>query len=706
MKNTLPILMLFLLMPLSMRAQWMKTNALPGGNVHGFLNHGDTVLAGIGSEAYFSTNRGKSWIPVAAAPVNVFRLRDSDGHSVLFIGHDPFEEKYRWYRSDDFFQTAVPVLPADTMPFYEMIFAFSHIYSYGNNGVYRTNDNGANWEYLTSQRIESIKLKGTKLFAFNGNNQMLCSDDEGNTWDTLLTTNGFIRDYIIPDHRTFVFTDQGCHVSDNGGQSWQYYPNSIFSDHNFKFVWHNGVIFGANYEVLIKSTDLGQTWTTVNLPSTLAYPASAIVSSGNAVMIGGAQYVNSPGMHRSIDNGITWTPVSMGIRAAVGKFRKTGNDLLIAGSDGVYRRDVNSEIWVKEPINIPELSGNYWGIFDYVEINDHKIISTWYAPWVSTNGGFFWANSQFSNPLPWDQDEITQMEIIEDKVLGWGFAGGHANQYYTSEDEGLSFERLNLSNIFAMDIDSQRAFALHSNGTIYRSDDACETWQIHSQSLPKDSCNTWFPYESRLIVRGNVFIAYAEIGSTFLFMHISLDGAQNWSSYCQEDNLSSLPWGNSEIRDIALVGNKLVAATQKGIYVSENGVQDWLARNEGLWQVNIRDLIVHDGYLWAAATNGGVWRRPVSELELHVESETRAEKENWNDALKIYPNPAAERLFVEGNKEAGAIEIRDMTGRLLVQKNINTGINPLEITSFKPGVYQLIFVGQSGGRVVRKVAIL
>jgi photosystem II stability/assembly factor-like uncharacterized protein len=698
MKNTLPILMLLSLAQVSLQAQWMKTGALPGGDVSYLLNHGDTVLARIGAELYFSANHGKTWNPVFTSPVDILRLDDSDGHSVLFRGKNPLDETTGWYRSDDFFQTVAPLTPPDTLLFYEMILAFDYLYAGGENGLYRTNDNGANWELLSTQRINTIKLQGAKLFAFNGINQMLCSVDEGITWDTLLTANGFIRDYIIPDHRIFVFTNLGCQISENGGQSWQFYPNDLNS---FKFVWHNGVIYGRNDEHLIQSSDFGQTWTTVNLPSQIAW---LMVSSGNTLLVGGRQAFNTPGMFRSMDGGTSWIPVSMGIRASAGKFRKIGDDLLIAGTDGLYRRQANGEIWGKEAFNIPAMNGIFWIMSDYIEINNHKIVSNGYESMVSTNGGLAWEFSQFINSNPWE-DYIEQMEIIGNKVLGWGLMSGHFPQYYLSEDDGLSFERLNLGNIFAMDIDNQQAFALNGSGIIYRSDDACETWVIHSQSLPIDSCIGWHPLEARLIVRGNVFIVYTRVGSSFFSMHISLDGGQTWSSYCKEDNPSGLPWGTSEIRDLAYVGNNLVAATQKGIYVSENGGQTWEARSEGLWHRNINDLIVHDGYLWAAAVNGGVWRRPLNELELHNESETRIEREEWANALTIYPNPATGRLFIESNKEAGQLEIRDMTGRLLVQKNINAGITPLEVTLLKPGVYQVVFTGQSGGRVVRKIVI-
>lgn len=690
----------------------MKTNALPGGNVGSFLNYGDTILADIGAELYYSTNHGKSWNPVfiPALLTDIF-LSDADGESVLFSAYNPVEDKINWFRSDDFFQTVLPLTSPDTLPFYEMIFAFGHIYARNINGIFRTSNNGADWIHLTGQFFYRLKVQGQKLLSSDGSAQLYYSDNEGDTWDTLLTANGYIRDFIVSDDQIYVFTHLGCQVSPDGGQSWQFYVNNVLGEDFSRFIWHNGSIFGSNYHhQIIKSSDLGQTWTQVAPPAQSVYPVRILASSGNTLLIGGLQSVNSPGMHRSIDNGNSWIPVSMGIRAASGKFRKTGNDLHIAGMDGVYRREINGEFWVKEAFSLPEPNYSFWQVSDYLKINGNYIISDRGVPWTSTDGGNNWEIPQITHNQHWYLDEITDLETIGNKVLAWGVAEGHAYKYLISEDNGLSFNPLNLGGIFAMDIDNQQVYALNSSGTIFRSDDACETWQIHSQSLPRDSCIAWSPLEFRLFVRDSVFFVQRSAlysSHDFRALFISRDGGQTWDFYCQEDSPSGLTWGNNSVRDVVSLGNNLAVATRSGIYISENGGQNWVARNEGLWHPDIEDLIVHDGYLWAATLNGGVWRRPLSELELHVESETRAEKENWNDALKIYPNPAAERLFVEGNKEAGAIEIRDLAGRLLIQKNINAGgITPLETASLKPGVYQVIFTGQSGGRVVKKVAIL
>ncbi|MBC7777201.1 MAG: T9SS type A sorting domain-containing protein, partial [Phycisphaerae bacterium] len=74
-----------------------------------------------------------------------------------------------------------------------------------------------------------------------------------------------------------------------------------------------------------------------------------------------------------------------------------------------------------------------------------------------------------------------------------------------------------------------------------------------------------------------------------------------------------LPFGEAIFNDLLYIGNNLVAATNNGIFRSQNDGTDWFDWNDGLSD-RIIDLEIHDGYLWAGTQGSGIWKRSLDEL--------------------------------------------------------------------------------------------
>ena len=73
----------------------------------------------------------------------------------------------------------------------------------------------------------------------------------------------------------------------------------------------------------------------------------------------------------------------------------------------------------------------------------------------------------------------------------------------------------------------------------------------------------------------------------------------------------------------------------------------------------------------------------------------------------VYPNPASDKLFVNlANRKFLQINMYDLTGRLLVQKNINkqTGLIEINTSGFIKGLYLLILRGDDG-MILKKIEI-
>ncbi len=73
-------------------------------------------------------------------------------------------------------------------------------------------------------------------------------------------------------------------------------------------------------------------------------------------------------------------------------------------------------------------------------------------------------------------------------------------------------------------------------------------------------------------------------------------------------------------------------------------------------------------------------------------------------SLKLYPNPASEKITIELSEEIAGevfIELYDSSGKLLMKKSINGDTCLLDVSHLKPGLYQLMTSGLPSKRVIR-----
>lgn len=73
-----------------------------------------------------------------------------------------------------------------------------------------------------------------------------------------------------------------------------------------------------------------------------------------------------------------------------------------------------------------------------------------------------------------------------------------------------------------------------------------------------------------------------------------------------------------------------------------------------------------------------------------------------NERVKIYPNPAYDKLRIEGGGVDNNYEIYDMIGKVIGEGIINSNIENIDISSYRPGVYILQLKNSEGVIVSRK----
>lgn len=219
---------------------WDEVNLL--GGCGSIISDMDTLYASMNNDIYISYDFGSTWEQTGfpSYPGTIFK----DSQNNLFVGN--------WgeiYKSTDNGETWVLVL---SNPNTELVSSFTETsedlfagttdyMGNGNGGVYRSLDQGDNWEHIGLEyHFISSLLSNSNDEIFAGSrghyNQGIAgvyrSSDNGETWDTL--TNDFCVSSLALDSEERIFA--GCtwysgpvHFSEDNGQSWQLIESELLS---------------------------------------------------------------------------------------------------------------------------------------------------------------------------------------------------------------------------------------------------------------------------------------------------------------------------------------------------------------------------------------------------------------------------------------------------------------------------------------------
>lgn len=696
------ILLLFL-SPLFLHAQWTQTNGLPGGNTRVLLNYGDTVLATVENSLFYSKNHGKTWTAIQNANFDL-RITSSNGQSVFGSGYDRILQKHFWYRTDDFYQTIIPIAIPDSIYPTQAFFAFGHLYiSQAYNALYKTNDNGVSWEKLDPKGFENVVFDGQRITG-NAYPYILQSSDQGNTWDTLLNyQSGYVNALVQHENQIYAsndyYSNSGCYVSQDYGQTWAFYPSAILADH-YSFVLHDDVLFGFNGNELIKSHNNGQTWEQVPLPPNSCVAAETCVVSDNVLIIGGYLNLNSTGIYRSLNGGDSWIPVQIGISASSGKLQPVNQDLFVPNNFGLYKLKSGGLYWENIPISIPHSPNHLIRIIDFVAINGNWVIATDDQIWYTAPNSQTWLKSTIDPFGPFQHLFIDKLYKVANKLILSGSFEGDISKLLVSADDGQSFQVLETleqqfqTHAIAIDVYQDKLYAFATNKKIYQSTDGGNSWTPISSIVPLSGFVDF--YSTKLHVNGNVIVVYNEDSQSQIAF--SNDSGQTWQIW----NISSagLPWGNSPIYDLLHVGSKLLVSTGIGIWVSEDEGISWHSWNEGLLQSSVTDIESLGGYLWAS-TGGGIWKRSLNQLFQDPLIEERSIVKN--DSLFLSPNPANQYLHIQTNEIFSSLQMIDVNGKTWLHQSVNAADIQISVATLPAGIYTLAMQGERGTQQVRLV---
>ncbi|WP_417866786.1 T9SS type A sorting domain-containing protein [Xanthomarina gelatinilytica] len=63
--------------------------------------------------------------------------------------------------------------------------------------------------------------------------------------------------------------------------------------------------------------------------------------------------------------------------------------------------------------------------------------------------------------------------------------------------------------------------------------------------------------------------------------------------------------------------------------------------------------------------------------------------------FSFYPNPASNHVVVSSNMEKATVEVYDMTGKQVLNKNLNQGENSMDVSALSSGVYLARFISEN-----------
>lgn len=205
------------------------------------------------------------------------------------------------------------------------------VYAYGEQFLLST-DRGEHWTVVNSGTpinsfiaVDPLDSKTIYLSAsdldFYGND-VLKTTDGGLNWDTLfvgvcLPCWPLVE--IDPVDLTTVYASAGFRMlrSTNKGLTWDTLATSGYSLQSFAIApSNNNILYAAHSDAIYKSTDRGNSWTTLNLGFAFQTRVLLAVHPYNADIVYATlfSYGSPPGgVYKTTDGGLNWFPVNNGL---------------------------------------------------------------------------------------------------------------------------------------------------------------------------------------------------------------------------------------------------------------------------------------------------------------------------------------------------------------------------------------------------------
>ncbi|RPH81599.1 MAG: T9SS C-terminal target domain-containing protein [Nitrospiraceae bacterium] len=590
------------------RSQWVQTNGPFGGGVYCLAEYDNNVFAGTAWGIYLSTDNGTSWTSIYAGSTIFLGcmavIPNETGGIHLFGGYSSFRSGlFRLTSGDNIW--AFDSLILDEAIF-DLAVSGANVYAGTRRGVLLSTDYGESWTQMNNglppntciRTISAIPngSDGTNLFAVPEGNGVFLSTDNGTTWT--LANSGLsssVRCFAIIDTNLFAGTSgSGVFRSTNNGTTWSAVNTGIanMTIHNLAVIGENLFALGRSpYSVdsIFLSTDNGESWTEVNPGLPLINPrVICLIASGTNLWAG-----SYGGVFLSTNSGTSWTLANHGLSSSsINCFAVSGTNIF-AGTEenGVFLSTDNGSSW--SSIN----SGLKDNFIRALAIGGTNLLAgTASGVFLSTNDGESWTEVNSG---------LTNIWIRSIVVAGTNlFVGTEGGGVFRSTDNGTSWTAasINLTNkiVYSLAVMDSHLFAGTWGGGVFVSTNNGTSWTGVNSGLQDAHIGSF------AVSGPNLFT------STGSGICVSSNNGTTWSS-------ANAPFFS--FTQMLERGSYLYAGTGGmgafdggGVYVSTDNGRSWTAVNTGLTHYMVGALAVSGTNLFAGTSDGGVWRRPLSEM--------------------------------------------------------------------------------------------
>lgn len=454
-----------------------------------------------------------------------------------------------------------------------MAYQAPYLFAATATGLFRTADNGLNWEEvqgLPENTIKGLAVKGNKVFAACWFYGLYVSNDFGNTWEKagaeMPVGSKLGVDPTLPYYKLYAT------------------PDYIYCG-----------IGGVNYKVY-RSADDGRSW---QLLLSNQY-INDMIQDGDTILIN-----NSTNTVRSIDNGLSFNVVSglsPGVNNSV-KLGKINNTWVgaLPNTSNPFRYSTNGGANFS--------NGTLPGAYPYT-INN--IVTAGNKIFISSSSGIY----ESTDGITWSLMVLPSLLIPN--TTGYGML--HENngdlwlgsyKFYLTQDLGQTFSLRNkgltsLSNLSRYNFNPADNYLYTSevyNATLMRSSDHGDTWTAVGTGFASKGSTSRF-----IISNGGTYFAGTDSG-----LYRSTDNANTWSKIT-----SGLPSSTYSPNDLIKGNTELyLATTNNGVYKSLDSGLTWIAVNSGFTTLTVSKLGWHQNKLYAG-TPGGLFMSADSGLSWTV----------------------------------------------------------------------------------------
>ncbi len=653
------VILLFIFSTNSIKAQWEKTD-FPKTLVDTYtlFAEGDTMLAATERGIYFSDNKGISWeqhksMRQINSEVSSFAFNED----YLFVGHRLGVHRFHFPLEDNTDKVINSGLEADAKRINSLLIYGEYLFAGTYDGLYRSSDNGDNWEAVGdvfsgyAKNVTSIIVADDALFVGTLDG-IFRSNDNGESWVainketdkegeeagsvdrviSLILQDGYLfaaaSPLIYNPNSGGYSPSNGIYRSGNYGENWERVNGKFGPNANangvkvLSLAAHNNNLYTGTEYGLFRSIDYGETWEkeseSVNDNSMYF---QALVASDDYLFAG-----TEGGLYRTSDNGENWEETGVLRFLIVNELAVKDNYLIAATDDGVYSSTDNGTNW----ISIYDRSGeDSTYVLSLAVFGDDIFAGTKDGIIRSSDDGLTW-EKVFEGTYT-STKYIHTLAVWQNNI----FAGTKYG-VYRSDDNGVTWEEANTGfgqypvEVTVIKGFGEYLFAGNSSG-VYRSNDNGTTWELAGKLMPVG------------IIRINDFIKKDDnlfAGTNHVGIFKSASDGVSWSGA----NYGIPRFGvgnNSWVYAFAKQEDYIFAGTYAGMYSSKNTGISWQSLNEGLENEidnSVRALTIHNGYLFGGMYEVGVLRRPLSEITTSNELTSTQVPSAFN-LEQNYPNP-------------------------------------------------------------------